>query len=102
MLAELVGEHGGVEPVEAQVAAIDHFHQRVQHLCLVPYLVAEAEVLLTFHETERPDLGHKTLSPSASMSHLPQQIHDQLVVNEPAVAVHAQQILPAAQRANRI
>ena len=55
MLPELVGEHGGVEPVERELAPVDHFHQRVEHLDLLPHLVAEAEVVRALHQAERPD-----------------------------------------------
>src|SRR5687768_11715399 len=57
MLAELVAEDGGVEPVERELAAADHFHQRVEHLRLVAQLVAEAEPLLALDQVQRPDLA---------------------------------------------
>src|SRR5437764_944879 len=53
MLAELVGEDGGVEPVERELAAVDHVDQRVQHLALLPHFVAEAEVLAALDQADR-------------------------------------------------
>src|SRR3954471_5712567 len=52
MLTKLVREDGGIKPVEAGVAPIDQFHQRIEHLCLTPDLVSKAEVLVAFDEAE--------------------------------------------------
>ena len=46
MLTKLMREHGGIKPVEAGIAPIDQFHQCIQHLCLAPDFVSEAEVLI--------------------------------------------------------
>jgi hypothetical protein len=62
MLAKLMGEDGGIKPVEGEVAPVDHFHQRIKHLRLVSHLIAEAEVLAALHETEHLHLvRHKLL-----------------------------------------
>ena len=52
MLAELVRHHGGVKPVEAELAPIDHVHQRIEHLSLVADLIAKAEVLFALNKAE--------------------------------------------------
>src|SRR5262245_55992157 len=52
MLPELMGDDRGVEPVECQLAAVDHIHQRVEHLRLLPHLIAEAEMLLALNQTQ--------------------------------------------------
>src|SRR6478672_2870514 len=54
MLTELVGEHGGVEPVERQLPPVDHFDQAFEHLALVADLVAEAKLLVTLDQAEGP------------------------------------------------
>src|SRR6266513_1021929 len=71
MLAELVGEDGGVEPVEAQLAPVHHVHQRVQHLRLLARLVAETEVLAALDEAQRLDVSSgSSASPSSHAASL--------------------------------
>ncbi len=41
MLAQRVGEDGGVKPVERDVPAIDHVHDGLEHAGLLPLLVLE-------------------------------------------------------------
>src|SRR5436305_10829331 len=53
MLAELVAEHGGVEPVERQLPPIHQFDEAFQHFGFLANLVAEAELLVAFHKAQR-------------------------------------------------
>src|SRR6185437_11134273 len=62
MLAELVGEDGGVEPIEREIAPIHHFHQRFQHLRLVTHLVTKTKVVAALHEAQRLDLVRHPIS----------------------------------------
>src|SRR5690349_2192033 len=57
LLAELVGQHRRVEPVERKVPPVHGFHQRLEHLRLLPLLVPEAKVLATLHQAQRLDLS---------------------------------------------
>src|SRR5712691_1872313 len=53
MLAELVAEHGGVEPVERQLPPIHQFDEAFEHLGFLANLVSEAELLVAFDKAER-------------------------------------------------
>ena len=52
MLAKLMGQNGGVEPVEGNVAPIDQFHEGIQNTRLLPGLVTKAEMMPAFYEAE--------------------------------------------------
>src|SRR5690349_2704378 len=53
MLTKLVRKHSSVEPVEREIAAVDHFDEGIQDFGLLPDLVAEAEMLAPFDEAQR-------------------------------------------------
>ncbi len=62
MLAELMRKHGGIKPIEGKIAAMDHFHERIEHVGFLSGFVLEAEMVLTFGQGESFDLiGHATL-----------------------------------------
>jgi len=48
MLPELVAQDGGVEPVEGEIPAVNHVHQRIQDLGFLSDFVSEAEVIFAF------------------------------------------------------
>ena len=50
MLAELMGHDGGIEPVEPDVSSLHEIYQRIEHLGLLPRLVAKAEMLASFDQ----------------------------------------------------
>jgi hypothetical protein len=50
MLAELVAQDRRVEPVEVQVATVDHLDQCLENLGLLTRHVAEAELLVSLYE----------------------------------------------------
>src|ERR1700730_13690880 len=58
MLTKLVGQHRSVEPVEGQVASIDHVHERIQQLGFLARLLPEAVLMTTLNETQRLHLFH--------------------------------------------
>src|SRR5258708_39250803 len=53
MLTKLMAQHGGVEPVEGQLAPIDHFDQAFQYFGFLTDLVAKAELLIALDEAQR-------------------------------------------------
>lgn len=49
--------HCGVKPIEANVAAIDHFDEGLEDKSFFPFFVFEVELLVTLDEAESLD-GH--------------------------------------------
>ena len=60
MLTELMREDSSVKPIEAKLAAIDHFDERIENLGLLPDLVTEAEMFLALDERQRLHAFHRT------------------------------------------
>jgi len=48
MPAELMGEHGGVKPVEGKIAPMDHFYERIEDFGLLSELVAKTKLVFAF------------------------------------------------------
>lgn len=53
MLTKLMGKHRGVEPIEGKLAAVHHFHHRVEHLGFFPDLVFEAKKVASLGQAQR-------------------------------------------------
>src|SRR5207249_2753728 len=52
MLAELMRKNGGVEPIERELAPIDHIDERFKDFALLSHFVAEAELLLALDQVQ--------------------------------------------------
>ncbi len=77
-------KHRSVKPVERHIAPIDHFDQRIEHLGLLTDLVAKAEMILAFDETQRLHAIHGAMLQSfnsdarvAGLSFVDDALHDQ-------------------------
>src|SRR5256885_8955620 len=53
MLAKLMAQHRGVEPIKRQLAPIDHFDQAFQHFGFLAHLVTKTKLLIPLHEAQR-------------------------------------------------
>ena len=50
MLAKLVGEDGGIKPIESNVATIDQIDQGIEDFGLFTNVIAETEMLFTLDQ----------------------------------------------------
>ena len=57
MLTKLMGEDGGVKPVEAEFAAMDHVDQRAEDAGFLARFVAETEMMAAFDQTDGSQAG---------------------------------------------